>query len=89
MLFVFTITYSARLFHFMQIGPPRVFLEHYVFPILLPAMEEMLRRAKEEKCFEVIEKQCTLSCKAKKKTTKFYWGAGGYPINIGEKNHHL
>jgi hypothetical protein len=34
-------------------GSPREYLEHYVFPVLLPAMEEMLRQAKTEKCFEV------------------------------------
>ncbi|KAF6023257.1 IQCK [Bugula neritina] len=31
---------------------PRVYLEHYVFPHLLPAMEAMLILAKKEKCFE-------------------------------------
>lgn len=31
---------------------PSEYLEHYVFPVLIPAMEEMLRRAKTEKCFE-------------------------------------
>jgi len=31
---------------------PRVYLENYVFPTLLPALEEMLRAAKTEKCFE-------------------------------------
>lgn len=31
---------------------PREYLEHYVFPVLLPALEEMLRMAKTEKCFE-------------------------------------
>ena len=35
------------------IGSHSEFLEHYVFPILLPALEEMLKTAKEEKCFEV------------------------------------
>ena len=35
------------------LGSPRQYLEHYVFPVLLPAMEEMLKQAKEEKCFEV------------------------------------
>lgn len=34
-------------------GDPREYLEHYVFPVLLPALEEMLRMAKTEKCFEV------------------------------------
>ncbi|XP_013379952.1 IQ domain-containing protein K [Lingula anatina] len=32
--------------------PPREYLEHYVFPVLLPALEEMLKQAKKEKCFE-------------------------------------
>lgn len=31
---------------------PREYLEHYIFPVLLPALEEMLREAKTEKCFE-------------------------------------
>ncbi|XP_060074858.1 IQ domain-containing protein K-like [Ylistrum balloti] len=31
---------------------PREYLEHYVFPVLLPALEEMLRQAKKEKCLE-------------------------------------
>ncbi|XP_074648516.1 IQ domain-containing protein K-like [Tubulanus polymorphus] len=31
---------------------PREYLEHYIFPILLPALEEMLKQAKEERCFE-------------------------------------
>lgn len=31
---------------------PRQFLEYYVFPILLPALEAMLKQAKLEKCFE-------------------------------------
>lgn len=31
---------------------PREYLEHYVFPVLLPALEELLRQAKIEKCFE-------------------------------------
>ncbi|XP_060553480.1 IQ domain-containing protein K-like [Ruditapes philippinarum] len=31
---------------------PREYLQHYVFPVLVPAMEEMLRQAKKEKCFE-------------------------------------
>lgn len=32
--------------------PPREYLEYYVFPYLLPAIAEMLKQAKEEKCFE-------------------------------------
>lgn len=31
---------------------PREYLEHYVFPWLLPALEDMLRQAKKEKCLE-------------------------------------
>ncbi|XP_045213329.1 IQ domain-containing protein K-like isoform X2 [Mercenaria mercenaria] len=31
---------------------PREYLQHYVFPVLVPAMEEMLKQAKTEKCFE-------------------------------------
>lgn len=34
-------------------GPPREYLEYYVFPVLLPGMAELLHRAQEEKCFEV------------------------------------
>ena len=34
-------------------GSPREYLEHYVFPWLLPALEDMLRQAKKEKCLEV------------------------------------
>ncbi|XP_064618066.1 IQ domain-containing protein K-like [Liolophura sinensis] len=30
----------------------REYLEHYIFPILLPGLEEMLKQAKLEKCFE-------------------------------------
>ena len=37
-------------------GSPTEFLEHYIFPILLPALEDMLRAAKLEKCFEVCQK---------------------------------
>ncbi|XP_076461657.1 IQ domain-containing protein K-like [Babylonia areolata] len=32
--------------------PPRQYLEYYVFPYLLPALEAMLKQAKIEKCFE-------------------------------------
>ncbi|CAH1794796.1 unnamed protein product [Owenia fusiformis] len=32
--------------------PPREYLEHYIFPYLLPGMELMLAEAKREKCFE-------------------------------------
>lgn len=32
--------------------PPRQYLEYYVFPVLLPALEAMLKQAKVEKCFE-------------------------------------
>ncbi|XP_052779036.1 IQ domain-containing protein K-like [Mya arenaria] len=31
---------------------PSEYLEHHVFPVLLPAMERMLEQAKKEKCFE-------------------------------------
>ncbi|XP_070580115.1 IQ domain-containing protein K-like [Ptychodera flava] len=31
---------------------PREYLEYYVFPVLLPGMLEMLKQAKDEKCFE-------------------------------------
>ncbi|XP_050392089.1 IQ domain-containing protein K isoform X1 [Patella vulgata] len=31
---------------------PREYLEHYIFPVLLPALAEMLKQAKLEKCFE-------------------------------------
>ncbi|XP_061455834.1 IQ domain-containing protein K isoform X2 [Rhineura floridana] len=31
---------------------PREFLEHYIFPELLPGMAELLHQAKKEKCFE-------------------------------------
>lgn len=34
-------------------GSPREYLEHYIFPWLLPALEDMLRQAKKEKCLEV------------------------------------
>lgn len=34
-------------------GPPREYLEYYIFPALLPGMAELLHRAQEEKCFEV------------------------------------
>ena len=34
-------------------GTPREYLEHFVFPWLLPALEDMLRQAKKEKCLEV------------------------------------
>lgn len=34
-------------------GSPTEYLEHYVFPTLMPAMERMLEQAKKEKCFEV------------------------------------
>jgi hypothetical protein len=34
-------------------GSPRDYLEAYIFPVLLPALEEMLKQAKTEKCFEV------------------------------------
>ncbi|KAK7111781.1 IQ domain-containing protein K-like [Littorina saxatilis] len=32
--------------------PPRQYLEHYVFPYLLPALEAMLKQARIEQCFE-------------------------------------
>lgn len=41
-------------------GTPTEYLEHYVFPVLLPALEEMLRQAKKEKCLEV---KCSLNCR--------------------------
>jgi hypothetical protein len=31
---------------------PKKYLEHYIFPTLLPALEELLKQAKSEKCFE-------------------------------------
>ncbi|KAI8494983.1 PREDICTED: IQ domain-containing protein K-like [Branchiostoma belcheri] len=31
---------------------PREYLEHYIFPVLLPGMVEMLREAKTQRCFE-------------------------------------
>ncbi|XP_066496456.1 IQ domain-containing protein K [Tiliqua scincoides] len=31
---------------------PREFLEHFIFPVLLPGMAELLHQAKKEKCFE-------------------------------------
>ncbi|XP_042336796.1 IQ domain-containing protein K [Sceloporus undulatus] len=31
---------------------PREFLEHYIFPVLLPGIAELLLQAKKEKCFE-------------------------------------
>ncbi|XP_063286408.1 IQ domain-containing protein K [Pelobates fuscus] len=31
---------------------PRIFLEHYIFPVLLPGLAEMLHEAKKEKCFQ-------------------------------------
>jgi hypothetical protein len=39
--------------HIFISGSPREYLEHYIFPWLLPALEEMLRQAKKEKCLEV------------------------------------
>lgn len=45
--------YLPCIFWFIVAGSPREYLEHYVFPILLPALEEMLRQAKKEKCLEV------------------------------------
>uniref|UniRef100_A0ACB8FL68 Uncharacterized protein n=1 Tax=Sphaerodactylus townsendi TaxID=933632 RepID=A0ACB8FL68_9SAUR len=33
--------------------PPREVLEHFIFPVLLPGMTELLHQAKKEKCFEV------------------------------------
>ena len=41
------------LFLLLYLASPREYLEHYVFPILLPAMEEMLKQAKLEICLEV------------------------------------
>lgn len=34
-------------------GSPTEYLQNYVFPTLIPAMERMLEQAKKEKCFEV------------------------------------
>jgi hypothetical protein len=31
----------------------RQYIEHYIFPTLLPALEAMLKAAKNHKCFEV------------------------------------
>jgi len=39
---------------FQSSGSPTDYLEHYIFPFLLPALEEMLKEAKKEKCFEVL-----------------------------------
>ena len=39
---------------FPSSGSPTDYLEHYIFPFLLPALEEMLKEAKKEKCFEVL-----------------------------------
>ena len=38
---------------FIITGSPREYLEAYVFPVLLPAIEQMLIAAKENKVFEV------------------------------------
>ena len=48
---VFLLTF---LFCFLLItGSPREYLEAYLFPVLLPAIEQMLKAAKENKVFEV------------------------------------
>ena len=57
-LFVFTClcgvhSHNSSVFFVLFTGSPREYLQHYVFPVLVPAMEEMLRQAKKEKCFEV------------------------------------
>ncbi|XP_053936352.1 IQ domain-containing protein K [Cuculus canorus] len=31
---------------------PQEYIEHYIFPVLLPGLAELLHRAQEEKCFE-------------------------------------
>ena len=48
-------------FNFLTTGSPREYLEAYVFPVLLPAIEQMLIAAKENKVFEVCLSQlfCT------------------------------
>ena len=35
------------------LGSPREFLENYIFPLLLPALDDMLVEAKKNKVFEV------------------------------------
>nr|XP_005999699.1 PREDICTED: IQ domain-containing protein K isoform X2 [Latimeria chalumnae] len=35
-----------------QTCSPQEYLEHHIFPVLLPGMAEMLQQAKKEKCFE-------------------------------------
>jgi len=43
------------------VGSPRQYLEHYVFPILLPALEQMLHEAGLHRCFVVrIQYHCFL-----------------------------
>lgn len=66
------------------LGTPREYLEHYVFPWLLPALEDMLRQAKKEKCLEVIKKDvipffiiyqngADVLCFKKMNKTYYYW----------------
>ncbi|KAM8934191.1 IQ domain-containing protein K [Pelodytes ibericus] len=38
--------------HPMLRGSPRKYLEHFIFPVLLPGLAEMLTEAKKEKCFQ-------------------------------------
>ena len=37
------------------LGLPREYLQHYILPVLLPALEEMLKAAEKENCFVVSE----------------------------------
>ncbi|XP_020658647.3 IQ domain-containing protein K isoform X1 [Pogona vitticeps] len=43
---------SAPLLPSLKTCSPREFIEHYIFPVLLPGMAELLLQAKKEKCFE-------------------------------------
>ncbi|KAJ7305825.1 hypothetical protein JRQ81_010191 [Phrynocephalus forsythii] len=43
---------SSPLLPDLKTCSPREFLEHYIFPVLLPGMAELLLQAKKEKCFE-------------------------------------
>jgi len=46
--------YDALITGIVAVGTPREYLQHYVFPILLPALEDLLQEAKAHRCFEVI-----------------------------------
>ena len=45
----FPVDFHCYIFY---VGPPREYLENYVFPYLLPAIEAMLVNAKKARCFE-------------------------------------